>query len=205
MTARPIPEWTTETNPDAGVVYYRVTGFGTLTLGWDSSTAPGRRDVAIHVRYGYCADPDRWHSWEPWPEPVTVFGVRVGGAAVFDPERAVQHDAARAAGDRRHHAWLACRRQAESYAYGAGSAPDRTSDRVADVVAAAVVDFLTRDDLPALHAAHKARLAPSRYREACRAVDRCREKVAAAVDELNAVLAEADEQLALIPPDAVTA
>lgn len=194
MTARPVPTFTAEPLPHLGAVIYDVAKVGAITVSFDSGgyhrgEGDGR---CIEIHYG------RWTGGyvgrTPLPDQPRVFGVEVGAGAVFDREKAIAHEPGDAAW------WLVARRPDKDY-LGQGSVPYRTRDRLADIVAALVQDFLTRPDADALLDAHKAHHAPTRLRGLTMDITRLREEIATRQAALDDALRAADEQVALIPAD----
>lgn len=192
VTAEPLPEH--------GRVIYRVAKVGAFTLERDPLSYPERTE-SLRCTYG-AYDDDRWvHSGDPLPEAPVLFGVHISGAAVYSPGRFTE-ETNPATG----HGWrwpLPAQRVTGTYC--STSAPDGTRHRLTDIVGALTLDYLDRPDRTALEHAQEARWATRRLAGHQRTIDRLRDEVAALQAQLDAELALADRQTALLPPEPVLA
>lgn len=196
--------FTTEAVPEFGRVIYRVAKVGALTLGFEDHyhlykrEGHGTDSGALLLVYGahrtfYRSD------WNPLEEFPSIYGVALGGGAVFDREKALEwhHTPVEERGVCR---WLVCRRQQKN-GYGGGCAPQATNDRAGHIVAALVEDFLSRPDLGDLHLAHRRAHAPGRWHGHRANITRLQKEIATREAEMAEEMARADDLVDLLPTD----
>lgn len=202
---RPVPRFRGEPDLTIGRVRYVVEGVGVLLLGpdpmcpllselVDEFREVGCRDARspmpapaeqLRLQYG---DGDGWGDHGRTNVPV-VHRVRLGGTASFavdrvDPDRAWP--------------WLSVQRFSPELV-GAGDTPEATRRRTAQIVAALVNDYLTRDDVAAVRAASARRHAARRTAEASDHISRLHHAIAARQQLLSRFEVYRNEQRALLP------
>lgn len=150
----------TATSTDRGRVEYDVDRVGTFTLGFDHAGYPHTHDdERLYVAYGRwdgTSTPGRDRALLDAP---TVNRITPVGGSWFAPEEALAHLGQDA--EWRWSGWLsAFRCFGDSTIY----VPERTRDRLAQIVATLAQDLLERADYDELLHTHRARLAPDRAR-----------------------------------------
>lgn len=146
------------TPTDRGRVEYDVDGVGTFTLGFDHAGHPGTQDdERLHVAYGRWDGTGYLDRRSALPDPPTVNRITPMGGSWFAPEEALVHLARDT--DWRWSGWLTafrCSGGVSTYV------PERTRDRLAQIVATLARDLLQRPDYDELLHTHRVRLAPER-------------------------------------------
>lgn len=192
---------TDEVQADMGRVVYRVAGVGAFTLEREAFGYPARRDN-IECTYGVLTGDRRFYGRGPLPEAPVVFGITIGGGAVFNPDRFTDPDRK---DDRGCRAWwgnLPAQRAPEDGSYG-GSVPDGTGKRLTDILGALTLHYLDRPDRPAIEHAQAVRFAGQRLATHQREIDRLREEIVEREAALVREMELADVQARLVQPAGV--
>jgi len=180
-----------ETDDQRGRVFYRVSGVGTLTIDRDPYAYAHDREPGLRVTYGLL-EADYHGGYRLLPEAPEVFGVQlVGGWTVYPDD--LTEARTRPGGIRGH-----ARRYVSDFS--SQSAPDKTRQRVGDIVAALVDYHLTRPDLTAIDTVQARRYAPGRLAEHQRTISDLTRQIEELEARRSAEMARADAQLALIGP-----
>lgn len=190
--------YTSEVLWDLGRVVYVVDRIGSFTIErWPYGYPERSTDLAVW--YGR-NDHDGYVSGDkPLPEAPVVFGITICGAAVFSEDRFT--DPALAEDLTKPWRALNVQRQVRERPFPLStSAPDGTRVRVTGIVGVLVLDYLAREDRPAIDRAHQVRCAPDRLRGHQRTITGLRTQMAEIQAQLDRELALADAQAALTAP-----
>jgi hypothetical protein len=193
---RPI-DVTDEVDADMGRVVYRVAGIGAFTIERDPNgySVDPARDYALHCTYGVLTGPRLIYGRGALPEAPVMFGITIGGAAVFSPSRFTEET------NRYGRPWrwsLPMQRATEHECRG--SVPQRTSDRVSDIVGALTLHYLDRPDREDIEHIQAVRLAPSRLNAHTSTIARLTEQIDDLIAKRTHECALADVQAAYLAP-----
>ncbi len=156
QNAQPITYHATAT--DRGRVEYDVHKAGTFTLGFDHSHyAHGGDEQRLYVAYGRWDSENSLDRRTALPQAPTINRITPVGGSWFSTDKALEYLARDE--EWRWSGWLTVGRAAGPYV------PERTRDRLAQIVAVLARDFLARADYKELLHAHRVRLAPGRAAE----------------------------------------
>jgi hypothetical protein len=170
-----------------GRVVYTVAKVGTFTIERDAYESNSEN---LFIHYGRHDTASRYRYDDPLPEAPVFFGITLIGGAGFDPVRFTDPDSVK-----RWYTWPA-RRQSR------GSVPDATAKRAEEICRFITLDYLERDDYPAIERARARHLAPGRLAGHQCEIDRLRGEIATRQAQLAEQIQLADQQATLINPAA---